>query len=136
MADSLNDADLDTGTGVAMDLLLGPDGDLAFSNGDVVLVRGDAGVRQEARIRLSFWLGEWFLDLTAGIDFKGRVFTKPANPVSAQSAFRTELRRTTRVRAVRDVLLEFSGAERRLAVSFTALTVDGATVDGTVSPEV
>lgn len=130
MADSLNDANLDPGTGVAMDLLLGDDGDLAFSNGDVVLVRGDAGVRQEARIRLSFWLGEWFLDLTAGIDFPGRVFTKPANPVGAQSAFRAELRKTTRVRTVRDVLLDFSGAERRLAVSFNVSTVDGTTVEG------
>ena len=131
MADSLNDANLDPGTGVAMDLLLGDDGDLAFSNGDVVLVRGDAGVRQEARIRLSFRLGEWFLDLTAGIDFPGRVFTKPANPVGAQSAFRAELRKTTRVRTVRDVLLDFSGADRRLTVSFNAATVDGTTVAGT-----
>lgn len=131
MPDSLNDTGLDAGTGVPMDLLLTDAGDLAFVNGDVVLVRGDAGVRQEARIRLSFWLGEWFLDLTAGIDFPNRVFTKPANPVGAQAAFRAELRKTTRVRAVQDVTLDFSGADRRLSLSFIASTVSGTTVEGT-----
>ena len=131
MADSLNDANVDPGTGVPMDLMCGDDGDLAFVNGDVPLVRGDTGVRQEARIRLSFWLGEWFLDLTAGIDFLGRVFTKPARPVSAQAAFRTELRKTTRVRSVQDVTLDFAGADRRLSLSFIASTVSGTTVEGT-----
>lgn len=130
--DTLNDKNLDPGEGEPRDFLLNEDGDLAFIGGDLVLVRGAAAIRQEARIRLQTWLGEWFLDISRGIDFRGRIFAKPADPVGAQAAFRAELRKVTGVTSVRDVSLNYDANERLLSLSFEVTTASGDTVTGTL----
>lgn len=45
----------------------------------VQLVTGPAYTRQAVSIRLKFFLGEWFLDLTAGIPYYQRIFKKQQN---------------------------------------------------------
>lgn len=129
MAEALNDI-VTPGVGDALDLLLGPDGDVAFMAGDLVLARGDVAVGQEASIRCQFWLGSWFLDLSAGVDFEGQVLTKPADPVGAAAAFRAELLRTTRVRAVESAVVELDSATRRLSLDYVISTLGGSTVSG------
>lgn len=128
----LNDANLDPGEGEPMDFLLNEEGDLAFINGDLVLVRGDAAVSQEIRIRVRTFAREWFLDLSRGIE-KERVFGKPANPVDAQAAYRAEIRKARRVRIVEDVSMSYDSQERRLSLSYVALTVSGTTIQDSFS---
>ena len=44
------------------------------ADGNLVMVEDAAAVGQHARQRLSFFLGEWFLDTTIGVDWFGKVF--------------------------------------------------------------
>lgn len=130
--DSLNDQGLDAGAGDAMDWLMDEDGDIAIVGGDFALVRGDAGVRQEAAIRLSWWLGEWFLDLTAGVDYEGRVLTKPPNIPQAQSTIRAELRKVTRVRSVQDVSVDLDMQTRNVSMEYAVTLLNGDTINGNI----
>lgn len=125
MADSLNDTGLNPGTGAARSLLLNADGDLAFVGGSMVMARGVTAVRQEIRTRFAFWLGESFMDVTAGIDFFNEVFTKPPDVLRAQSAFRRELVEVAGVASVDEVTATFFPAERRLSLFYRCTLTDG-----------
>lgn len=83
-------------------------------------------VRQALDIRLSFFRGEWFLDTTAGIPYFQTVFKQKLaaglGPVDA--IFKDAILGTPGVLR----LLEFSsrlGADRKLEISFTVMTVFG-----------
>lgn len=57
-------------TAVAGDLLLDPvTWDLALNNGDLVISSGSDAALQAQQQRLSFWLGEWFLDEGVGVPY-------------------------------------------------------------------
>lgn len=126
MADSLNDGNLDAGTGPARTFLLNADGDVAFVGGGMVLARGPVASAQEMETRFRWWLGESMVDVTAGIDFRGEVFTKPPDVPSAQSAFRREAQATTGVTSVSELRATFSAGERRLSLTGSATYEDGA----------
>lgn len=129
---SLNDANLNPGTGKILDALLGPDGDVAFQAGDLLGVRGAQAIAQEVRIRCRTWLGEALMDVTAGVDFDNDVFTKPPDIPRAQAAFRRQLLATTGVASVQEVVATFDGAERSISIFYSALLVDGAILTDTV----
>lgn len=131
MADnSLNDTGLVPGTGTARDILLTPDGDLAFIGGDLVLARGDAAVAQEIAIRVRFFLGEWFLDNTAGIPYFEQVFVKPPNIERVRALLSQEIERVDGVARVEQVSIAFIGQDRRLEASYRAVLSSGQTVEG------
>jgi len=46
------------------------------STGDLSWVEGIDAIAQHARVRLQFFLNEWFLDRREGIPFMREVFTK------------------------------------------------------------
>lgn len=48
-------------------------GELAFSNGGLVLTSGQDRVRQMLDIKFHIFQGEYFLDPTIGIDYYGRI---------------------------------------------------------------
>ena len=127
---SLNDSNLEPGTGVARDLLLGPDGDLAFSAGDLVLVRGTQAIAQEISIRLKFFLGEWFLDILAGVDYLNQVHTKPPDLARAANVLAQEIAKVPGVARVETVSPSFIGTERRMEVSYTVTLESGETLTG------
>lgn len=129
---SLNDENLDPGTGVARDLLLTPDGDLAFVAGDLVLVRGTQAIAQEIGIRLKFFLGEWFLDILAGVDYLNQVHTKPPDLPRAANVLAQEIAKTPGVAKVETVSPRFFGAERRMEVEYTVTLESGETLTGDV----
>ena len=51
-------------------------GDLLLENFDLQLVEGRDQIAQNLMIRLRFILGEWFLDITAGIPYYDDFFIK------------------------------------------------------------
>lgn len=129
---SLNDANLEPGTGIARDLFLTEGGDLALLAGDLVLVRGREAIAQEIRIRLRFFLGEWFLDVLAGVDHFNQVLTKPPNLPRASDVLVRAIAATPGVASVEEVRLQFIGEDRRLEASYRALLESGETVEGQV----
>lgn len=125
MADALNDEGLDAGTGPARTFLLNDDGDVAFVNGGMVLARGPVAAAQEMETRFKWWVGESIVDVTAGIDFRAQVFTKPPDIPGAQSVFRREALATTGVTRASELQATFFSGERRLTLSGSATYEDG-----------
>lgn len=102
-------------------------GDLLIRNGQFVLVDGPAAIRQEIEIRLSWWLREWFLDLSAGMPWI-ELLTSKAGPATIAAVVRSAVGSTPGVLSVRSVTVVPDVAERNFAVSFEA------EVDGSDSP--
>jgi hypothetical protein len=117
----------------ARDLRLDPTtGDLDLSGGSLSLVSGTDAIAQAIRIRLTFFLGEWFLDTDAGVKYFGSVLVKnPQIPV-IKALFRTEILNTPGVASLVSLDLEYSPGSRALAVAFRVLTDTGELLVGSV----
>lgn len=59
--------------------------DLSIVSGDIEIVTGNDEIAQRIRDRLLTFLGEWFLNLSYGVDYIGRILVKNprTNVVSA-----------------------------------------------------
>ncbi len=130
--DALNDTGLDTGTGEPQCLLLGPDGDFAFIGGSLVRARGTPALLQRVRVAVLLWLGEWFLDVSAGTDWRQVFEAKPPDPERAQGLLRTRILSVAGVRSVDSVSVSFDSAERRLSLSYTATGESGEALADTL----
>ncbi len=110
-----------------MDLALDTDGDLALAEatGDLETVDGNDAVAQHMRIRLRFFLAEWFLNLREGIPYYRDILVK--NPDRA--LVRRVLTRAVAETPGIDSVLRFElviNPDRSAEVSFDALLDDGA----------
>lgn len=120
------------GAKVARDLKIDlATGELVIENGDFVLVRGPEAVRQALHIRLRFFLGEWFLDETAGVDWFS-VLGHKFNAAAVEALVRKALLETPGVAAVTRLDLDFDNATRVLSLAWSVTTAYGQ-LDGTTS---
>ena len=109
-----------------MDLALSPDtGDLLIENFDAQLVRDLDSVEQALRVRLQFFLGEWFLDTTAGIPFYEDILIKNPNIPNIESILKAEILETEDV--IELLSFDTTFENRILAVSFKVRTEYGDT---------
>lgn len=117
----------------ARDLRLDPlTGDLDLSGGQLHLTEGVEAIAQSIRARLLFFLGEWFLDPTAGIKYFGSVLVKnPQIPV-IQSIFRAEILKTPGVASLESLVLTYNSTARSLSVAFRVIDDTGELISGTV----
>lgn len=130
--DALNDTGLDAGTGAPQCLLLGPDGDLAFVGGSLVLARGTPALLQRVRVAVLLWLGEWFLDVSSGTDWRQVFDAKPPDAERAQGLLRSRILSVSGVLSVESVSASFDSAERRLTLSYTATGDNGEALADTL----
>ena len=111
------------------------------SNNDLILEKGNfktveegAEVVQHVRTRLLFYIGEWFLDITAGTPWFEQVFVKPADLANVESIIKTRILRTTDVLKLNEFAMLFETVNKReLTVSFTAETIYGIINTGEVT---
>lgn len=96
--------------------------DLVLTGGDLVLVADGAAIRQEADIRLQFLLGEWFLDISAGLPFFQNILVKSPNLSAIRSIFHDEILAVDGITTVKTLDLDFNRSTRTLKVSWTADT--------------
>lgn len=115
------------------DLALDPaTGDLALP---VQLITGADCVAQRLRIRLRFWLGEWFLDQRLGIPYVRSVLVKNPDLVLIRSIFRRVILSTPGVARLDSLVLTHDRAGRRLVIEdFRATFVDGSAFQLTEVP--
>jgi hypothetical protein len=102
---------------------------LAIENGDLVLADGLDAIVQDVSTRLKFFLGEWFLNEKAGIDFYGKILVK--NPVMPNvTATLTKVVTTTPgVKSMTKAMTwSYDGASRSMTISFQADTISGPLV--------
>ncbi len=88
----------------------------------------DRAVAQRLKVRFSFWLGEWFLDLNAGTPYVQRILVKGPSDTVIRSIFGQVIRSTE---GVSDLLSLTYGidAQRTMRLKFKAKLADLSTID-------
>lgn len=100
------------------DLEIGDNFDLSF-------VRGAEYFAQKLKIRLWFFLGEWFLDTAEGTPWFQSVLVKNPNLALVGTLLKSRILETPGVLSLVSFELEFDRGLRNLAVSFQAKTESG-----------
>ena len=108
-----------------MDLKIGTDGDLAFENGDLVLVTGVDAIAQLVGQRLKFFQGEWFLDTLKGIPFFDDIFVKTPNPTLVDAIFKKVILDTPGMLRLDQFALTLDRARRTLSLTFKGISTSG-----------
>lgn len=99
--------------------------DLIIQNGDLVLNSGLEAIRQNLQSRLSFFLGEWFLDVDAGVPYYQDVLKKNPDPVILDGVFKDAILGTPGVIGLDEFDMQMDTALRQLKLTFRARTTDG-----------
>lgn len=101
--------------------------DLQIVDGDLVIYEGLDATAQRLKIKLWFFLGEWFLDERVGIPYWENIFVKNPNLAVIRSIFRKAIQEDEAVIALNE--FDFVLYETRAAqLTFKAETVDGPLV--------
>ena len=112
-----------------MDLALNNAGDLDLTpSGELVLLDGIDAIAQHIRIRLRFFLGEWFLDQRVGIPYFQQLLGQKPNETAVKSIFRAAILSTPGIESISEMSVDFDGSTRRLGIAFTAITTGEETL--------
>lgn len=107
------------------DLKLDETGDLAFEDGQLVVIDGPEATAQRLRLKLSTWLGEWYLDERVGVPFVRDWLVKNPNLRLITSQVQELVLADPGVRAINRMALDFNRADRRLVITAEFLGFDG-----------
>ena len=103
----------------------GQTGDLDIESKNVTLVQGIEAIDQQLRIRLRFFLEEWFLDSRLGIPYFRNILVKNPNTDLIRSVFRDAIDGTPGVQTVQELEASIEPASRTLTLSFRAILDTG-----------
>ena len=106
-------------------LALDSNNDLALVNGQILRVTQAEQVVQHVRTRLLFYLGEWFLDTSAGVPYFQEIFLKPANIANVESRIKAQIIETPEVESLTSFSLDFNKTTRVVRIFFEARTIYG-----------
>lgn len=100
-------------------------GDLLLKNFDLQLIDGRDQIAQNLAIRLRFILGEWFLDVTAGVPYYDDFFIKAPNQIRIESILKEEILNTPGIDKILSFSSNFDAHRRTYSVSFSVDTLQG-----------
>jgi len=89
-------------------------------------------VSQKLRIRLSFFRGEWYLNINKGIPYFESVFVKNPNISFIEDLIILEINTCPGVEELLNLNLEVEKSTRELIINFTVKLEDGEILNGTV----
>jgi hypothetical protein len=92
---------------------------------DLSLVRGIDSVAQQIKIRLLTFLGEWFLDVRAGVPYFESILVKNPDRLIVEGLFREQIEGVPEVQEIESLTLAFDSLRRELSVTFRARTTVG-----------
>lgn len=117
------------------DLALGSDHDLALSaDGNLYLTEGiPLAAAQRIAIRLSMYLGEWFLDQSAGVPYFQQILLDVPDESILRTIFRNQVLADPYVISVPRCDISIDRTVRALDVSFTAILIEGSEVSVTLT---
>lgn len=108
------------------DLALDPStGDLIIVDFDAVLLDGVDQISQNLAIRLRFILGEWYLNILAGLPYYEYFFIKEPNQIQIETFLMDEISNTRGVQEITSFSSNFDGQLRKFTVNFACKTIDG-----------
>lgn len=120
---------------MTMDLKLNGAHDLAVEAGNGVLVDGAARVKQQIRVTLQTWLGEYFLDTTFGVPYLESILVKRPSRTEIESILRNRINDVPGVSRVTSMQLDIDRQRRSLSVVFQASTDEGVIADTIIISE-
>lgn len=100
-------------------------GDRLLVNGDWALVDGRAAVAQWIAASLRTWVGEWYLNIRYGTDYRGVFFVKPFSRQAVSNQIKRVVNRVEGVLSIEGLTLELNRATRHLRFSMTVRTIEG-----------
>jgi hypothetical protein len=106
------------------DITLDSDGDVFVDINDLVLTSGIGAKIQHTKQRLRTFLGEWFLDLRAGVAYFQQILVKNPNPAVVDSIFKKTIINTPGTQQLTFFDIDI-GTDRQLTLSFKAITEEG-----------
>ena len=119
-----------------LDLKLDPvTHDLVVNDYAIFLIGSHESVRQNVKQRLLHFLGEWFLDLSAGTPWIESILIKGARQTQVEAILKARIIGTPGIRSLDSFSLAEAG-ERQLAVEFTATIGDNQTISDIVQVNV
>ncbi len=118
--------------GDIQDILLDDDGDIVLDEQGLHWVSGLQAVVQAARIRMLFFLGEWFLNLDVGIPYNEDIFFTNFNEAAARAAFTAAIMDVPGVISVNTLTFDINAQARILTVTWSATCAFGDTAPDTL----
>jgi hypothetical protein len=100
-------------------------GDLLLQDFDLQLVENQDQITQNLAIRLRFILGEWFLDISAGVSYYQDFFIKAPNQIRIESVLKQEILNTPGVSEILSFTSNFDDQRRIYSVTFSVSTIQG-----------
>lgn len=110
-------------------------GKFTISRGDFTFTADLEAIRQAVQIRCQTFLGEWFLDLDAGIPYFQNVFVKSPNIAAIRQVFKSKIEGVPGVLEVTKLDLDYNRSTRELRIDFAANTNFGE-LAGTITPPI
>lgn len=102
-------------------------GDIYLKNGTVELATALIDVvAQELRIRLNFFLGEWFLDATQGIPYFQTILGQKTPIGIVSQIFKKAISTCPGVANVDSFDVSFNGVTRSMTLNFACVLTDGS----------
>lgn len=109
-----------------IDIALDPvTNDLVFQEFDLDLVDDTRQIMQNLAIRLRFIMGEWYLDINAGIPYYEEFFRKNPNQIQIESILKTEIVETLGIQELTSFEADFDKRLRIFSVKFSARSISG-----------
>lgn len=102
--------------------------DIKIVDNDLVLVDGTTAILQDILQRLRFYYGEWFLDITLGIDYFNRILVKNPDLGKINAIMINAIVTTPGVTGLNKYQLQTDFLTRQVFIEFRAQTTQG-TVD-------
>lgn len=120
---------------MTMDLKLSGVHDLAVESSNGVLVDGAARVKQQIKVTLKTWLGEYFLDTTFGVPYLESILVKSPSRTEIEAVLRNRINDVPGVTRVTSMQLDIDRERRQLQVAFKAATDEGLIADTIILSE-
>lgn len=109
-----------------IDIALDPvSNDLVLEDFDFNLVDDTKQIAQNLAIRLRFFLGEWYLDITQGLPYYEIFFVKAPNEIQVESALKAEIVNTRGIVELTGFTSTFDARKRLFSVRFSARSISG-----------
>lgn len=102
--------------------------DLEVVGRDLYLVNERDRVRQHLKIRLWFFLGEWYLDTTAGVPFFEEILVKAPNISRIENILKVIILETPDVNEITEFDVDYDPRARTFRLDFGVTTTFGTLV--------
>lgn len=110
---------------MAIDLKLDANHDLAFENGDLVLIDGRLEVLQSVKIRLLFIMLEWAYDFSRGMPWTNGLFDIRMPQVKKESYAKNTIIQTEGVRVLTEFEFNIDRENNGAFIAYKAETIYG-----------